>query len=66
MAQIEFITNALMRDLGEHKAVIKCYRDEFVRRCGNHLDAKRVAEVPGLTDEIRLVVRQVCSHGVQI
>ena len=66
MAQIEFITNALMRDFGELEAVIKCYRDEFVRRFGSHLDAKRIAEVPGLTDEIRLVVRQVCSHGVQI
>ena len=66
MAQIEFLTNALMRDSGEHEAVIKCYRDEFVRRFGNHLDAKRVSEVPGLTDEIRLVVRQVCSHGVKI
>ena len=66
MAQIEFITNALMRDFGEHEAVTKYYRDEFVRRFGNHLDAKKVAEVPGLTDEIRLVVRQVCSHGVQI
>ena len=55
------------RGFGEHEAaVIKCYRDEFVQRFGNHLDAKRIAEVPGLTDEIRLVVRQVCSHVVQI
>ena len=55
-----------MRHLGAHEAAIACYREEFLRRFSNHLDTERVAEVTGLTDEIRLAVKQVCSHGVQV
>ena len=66
MAQIGFVTNALMRHLGAHEAIVAFYRKEFLRRFSNHLDAERVSEVPGLTDEIWLAVKQVCSHGVQV
>lgn len=66
MAQIEYVTNELMRNCGTHEEVIRLYLQEFLRRFGNHLDSKRIDEVPGLTDEIRRVVKEVADHGVRV
>ena len=53
MAQIEFTLRiALMRDLEERtRQSSNATGDEFVRRFGNHLDAKsELQRLPGLTD----------------
>jgi len=66
MAQIEHVTNRLMVSLGAHEAVIERYRNEFIRRFGNHMDAERVQRLPGLTKEVRDVIKRVAEHGVSV
>ena len=53
-----------MVSLGAHEAVIERYRNEFIRRFGNHMDAERVQRLPGLTKEVRDVIKRVAEHGV--
>jgi len=66
IAQIEHVTNALMASIGAHEKVIELYRNEFIRRFGNHMDAKRVESLPGLTKEVRDVIKRVAAHGVAV
>ena len=46
--------------------MIRLYRGEFLRRFGNHFDAARIGEVPGLTKEVRDVIKAVATHGAGI
>ena len=66
IAQIEFVTNSLMKETGRHEEVIRLYRGEFLRRFGNHLDSSRIDNLPGLTDEVRSVIKSVAERGARV
>ena len=66
IAQIEHVTNRPMKDIGRHEEVVRLYRCEFLRRFGDHLDASRIDKVPGLTDEVRSVLKSVADHGARV
>ena len=66
IAQIEHVINRLMKDIGRHEEVVRLYRREFLRRFGDHLDVSRIGEVPGLTDEVRRVLKSVAEHGARV
>ena len=66
IAQIEHVTNRLVKDVGRHEEVVRLYRCEFLRRFGDHLDASRIDEVPGLTGEVRDVLKSVADHGARV
>ena len=66
IAQIEFVTNSLMKEKGRHEEVIRLYRVEFIRRFGNHLDSSRIDNLPGLTDEVRSVIKSVAERGARV
>ena len=66
IAQIEFVTNSLMKETGRHEVVIRLYRGEFLRRFGNHLDSSRIDNLPGLTDEVRSVIKSVADRGARV
>ena len=66
IAQIEFVTNSLMKETGRHEKVIRLYREEFLRRFGNHLDSSRIDDLPGLTDEVRSVIKSVADRGARV
>ena len=66
IAQIEFVTNSLIKEKGKHEEVIRLYRGEFLRRFGNHLDSSRIDNLPGLTDEVRSVIKSVAKRGARV
>ena len=66
VAKIEFATNSLMKETGRHEEVIRLYRGEFLRRFGNHLDSSRIDDLPGLTDEVRSVIKSAAERGVRV
>ena len=51
IAQIEFVGNRLMQEVGAHEKVIELYRRKFLARFGDHLSEARIEQVPGLTPE---------------
>ncbi|MAV11925.1 MAG: hypothetical protein CL861_00440 [Cyanobium sp. MED843] len=67
---IEHISNRMMRDCGDHEAVASRYREAFVRKFGDHMDAERVARalegVPGVSDEVKAVLIKVARDGVDV
>ena len=46
IAQIEFVSNRLMAELGEHEVVAFRFREKFKARFGGHLSEARVDQVP--------------------
>ena len=55
-----------MKEKGKHEEVIRLYREEFIRRFGNHLDSSRIDDLPGLTDEVRSVIKSVADRGARV
>ena len=43
-----------------------CIVGEFLRRFGNHLDSSRIDNLPGLTDEVRSVIKPVADRGARV
>ena len=39
---------------------------EFLRRFGNHLDSSRIGDLPGLTDEVRSVIKPAAERGARV
>ena len=66
IAQIGFVTNSLMKETKRHEEVIRLFRGEFLRRFGNHLDSSRIDQLPGLTDEVRSVIKSVADRGARV
>ena len=55
-----------MKETGRHEEVIRLYRGDFLRRFGNHLDSSRIGDLPGLTDEVRSVIKSVADRGARV
>ena len=53
IAQIEFASNRLMAETGDHEELIRLFRSKFRARFGDHLSADRIDSVPGLTADAR-------------
>ena len=57
IAQIEFVTNSLMKETKRHEEVMRLFRGGFLRRFGNHLDSSRIDYLPGLPGEVHESMR---------
>ena len=66
IAQIEFVSNRLMAELGEHEAVAFKFREKFKARFGDHLSEARVDQVPGLTSEVRDMLKRIARNGCEV
>ena len=66
IAQIEFVSNRLMVEVGEHEEVARLYREKFKSRFGNHLGEERVDRDTGLTVEVREMLKRVARNGCEV
>ena len=64
LSLITTVSDAMMRKTGSHVEVARAYRDAYKRRFGDHLDAKRIDRLPGLSDEVRQKCKDICENGV--
>ena len=47
IAQIEFLSNRSMAEIGDHEELIRLFRSKFRARFGDHLSADRIDALPG-------------------
>ena len=67
IAQIEFVSNRLIAELGEHEVVaFFSFREKFKARFGDHLSEERVDQVPKLTVEARDMLKRIARNGCEV
>ena len=64
--QIEFVSNRLMAETGDHEELIRLFRSKFRARFGDHPSADRIDSVPGLTAEVRGVLKSIARRGCEV
>ena len=55
-----------MVELGEHEVVASLFRGKSKARFGDHLSEERVDQVPGLTVEVRDMLKRITRNGCEV
>ena len=66
VAQIKFVSNRLMAEIGDHEELIRLFRSKFRAQFGDHLSADRIYAVPSLTTKVREMLKGIARRGCEV